>query len=106
MLRLSLLVISFILFLSASAAPAPSALVSRDGPCDAFSETCRPVIQANACFAAFIRFGDKSTVLRCVDDQDEARAEELVSTYPYYLAQPFSSSMAVQFSKSLSTIYA
>ncbi|KAK4108088.1 hypothetical protein N656DRAFT_784629 [Canariomyces notabilis] len=78
MLRLSLLVISFIPFLSASAAPAPSALVSRDGPCDAFSETCRPVIQANACFAAFIRFGDKSTVLRCVDDQDEARAEELL----------------------------
>ncbi len=48
-------------------------------PCDAYSETCRPVIQANACFAAFISFGTKPEILQCVDDQDEGRAEELVS---------------------------
>ncbi|KAK3897765.1 hypothetical protein C8A05DRAFT_38663, partial [Staphylotrichum tortipilum] len=46
-------------------------------PCDAYSETCRPVIQANACFAAFISFGTKPDMLQCVDDQDEGRAEEL-----------------------------
>ncbi|KAH6838611.1 hypothetical protein B0I37DRAFT_358359 [Chaetomium sp. MPI-CAGE-AT-0009] len=51
-------------------------LAARDGPCDAFSETCRPVIQANACFAAYIRTGAKEQVLQCVDDQDPALAEE------------------------------
>lgn len=50
-------------------------------PCDAYSETCRPVIQANACFAAFISFGTKPEILQCVDDQNEGRAEELVSSF-------------------------
>ncbi len=67
--------------LNAAAAPSSPShpLVVRDGPCDAYSETCRPVIQANACFAQFVRFGTKEQVLQCVDDQDQARAEELVS---------------------------
>lgn len=79
--RLSLLLAITVLALNAAAAPSsPShALVARDGPCDAYSETCRPVLQANACFAEFVRSGTKEQVLQCVDDQDEARAEELVS---------------------------
>ncbi len=78
---LNLLLTVTALALNAAAAPrSPShPLVARDGPCDAYSETCRPVIQANACFAQFVRFGTKEQVLQCVDDQDEARAEELVS---------------------------
>lgn len=79
MIRLNLLATLFTLFLGVLCAPASHPLVARDGPCDAYSETCRPVIQANACFAAYIMFGDRSTVLQCVDHEDEARAEELVS---------------------------
>ena len=80
MRRLSLLLTVTTLVLTAAAAPtsASHALVARDGPCDAYSETCRPVIQANACFAQFVRFGTKEQVLQCVDDQDETKAEELV----------------------------
>ncbi|KAK3295186.1 uncharacterized protein B0H64DRAFT_474192 [Chaetomium fimeti] len=57
-------------------ATASHALTARDGPCDASSETCRPVLQANACFAAFIRTGTKEQVLQCVNHQDAALAEE------------------------------
>ncbi|KAH6635803.1 hypothetical protein F5144DRAFT_600591 [Chaetomium tenue] len=62
--------------LGAPAATSSHALATRDGPCDASSETCRPVLQANACFAAFIRTGTKEQVLQCVNDQDPALAEE------------------------------
>ncbi|KAK4032010.1 hypothetical protein C8A01DRAFT_41551 [Parachaetomium inaequale] len=66
--------------LVASALTAPTSpshpLVARDGPCDAYSETCRPVLQANACFAAYVRTGTKEQVLQCVDDQDPVKAEE------------------------------
>jgi hypothetical protein len=82
--RLNLLLAITTLALTAVAAPASPShshpLVTRDGPCDAYSETCRPVLQANACFAAFVMFGTKEQVLQCVDDQDPAKAEEVVST--------------------------
>lgn len=74
------------LSLTILAAPAPSPaspshrLVARDGPCDAFSEACRPVINANACFAAYVMFGEREQMLQCVDHEDAARAEELVSS--------------------------
>jgi hypothetical protein len=71
------------LLVAALGAPAPPSgshrLVARDGPCDAFSETCRPVINANACFAAYVMFGEREQMLQCVDHEDAARAEELVS---------------------------
>jgi hypothetical protein len=81
MLRLSLFITVTTLIMTALGAPtsSPHALVAREGPCDADSETCRPVLQANACFAAFIRFGTKEQVLQCVDDKDAAKAEEEVS---------------------------
>jgi hypothetical protein len=80
--RLSLILTITTLALTALAAPAsPShSLETRAGPCDAYSETCRPVLQANACFAAFVMFGTKEQVLQCVDDQDPVNAEEVVST--------------------------
>ncbi|KAK4235056.1 hypothetical protein C8A03DRAFT_37114 [Achaetomium macrosporum] len=53
-------------------------LAARDGPCDAYSETCRPVLQANACFAEFVSFGTREQMLQCVDDQDAARAEQVL----------------------------
>ncbi|KAK4243882.1 hypothetical protein C7999DRAFT_35786 [Corynascus novoguineensis] len=62
--------------LAVPSAPHPVAVVRRDGPCDASSETCRPVLQANACFAAYITRGTKEEVLRCVNDADFAQAEE------------------------------
>ncbi len=75
-----LLTVTALTFNAAAAPSSPShPLVARDGPCDAYSETCRPVLQANACFAQFVRLGTKEQVLQCVDDQDEAKAEELVS---------------------------
>jgi hypothetical protein len=80
------------LLVTALGAPAPSPaltppsashrLVARDGPCDAFSETCRPVINANACFAAYVMLGEREQMLQCVDHEDAARAEELVSCGP------------------------
>jgi hypothetical protein len=78
---LSLFLAVTTLIITAAAAPASPShpLVARDGPCDAYSETCRPVLQANACFAEFISFGTKEQMLQCVDDQDEARAKEVVS---------------------------
>lgn len=80
--RKILLAITTLVLTTAAAPSAPShAIVARDAPCDAYSETCRPVIQANACFAQFVRVGTKEDVLQCVDDQDEARAEELVRTF-------------------------
>jgi len=47
-------------------------------PCDAWSEECRDVIQANACFAMYMfnpTTADKSAVLDCVDINDEEVAE-------------------------------
>ena len=72
------------LLVTAFAAPPPNThrLVARDGPCDAFSETCRPVINANACFAAYVMLGEREQMLQCVDHEDAARAEELVSVGP------------------------
>ncbi|KAL2150525.1 hypothetical protein VTH82DRAFT_7088 [Thermothelomyces myriococcoides] len=61
---------------SSPAAGRSTSVVRRDGPCDASSETCRPVLQANACFAAFIMFGTKEQILQCVDDKDPVHAEE------------------------------
>ncbi|KAG7291283.1 hypothetical protein NEMBOFW57_001295 [Staphylotrichum longicolle] len=77
--RINLLLTLTSLALTTLAAPSsPShSLVTRDGPCDAYSETCRPVLQANACFAAFIMVGTKQEVLQCVDDQDPVKAEEV-----------------------------
>jgi hypothetical protein len=66
----------------AAPAPTPHRLVARDGPCDAFSEACRPVINANACFAAYVMLGEREQMLQCVDHEDAARAEELVSAGP------------------------
>jgi hypothetical protein len=66
----------------AAPAPTPHRLVARDGPCDAFSEACRPVINANACFAAYVMLGEREQMLQCVDHEDAARAEELVSCGP------------------------
>ena len=77
--------------LAAPSSP-PHALVTQGGPCDAYSETCRPVLQANACFAAFIRFGTKEQVLQCVDDKDSAKAEEEVSSRPTQ-TRPFGKSL-------------
>ncbi len=78
-LNLLLTITAFALNTAAAPSSPSHSLIVRDGPCDAYSETCRPVIQANACFAQFVRFGTKEQVLQCVDDQDQARAEELVS---------------------------
>jgi hypothetical protein len=80
MQHLSLLFTLTTLLATALGAPASSShpLVARAGPCDAYSETCRPVLQANACFAAYVRTGTKEQVLQCVDDQDPAKAEEQV----------------------------
>lgn len=64
--------------LGAPATTSSHTLATRDGPCDASSETCRPVLQANACFAAYIRTGTKEQVLQCVNDQDPVLAEEQV----------------------------
>ena len=50
-------------------------------PCDAWSEECRDVIQANACFAMYMfnpTTADKSAVLDCVDINDEEVAERKV----------------------------
>ncbi|KAL2166040.1 hypothetical protein VTG60DRAFT_3405 [Thermothelomyces hinnuleus] len=63
---------------SSPAAGRSASIVRRAGPCDAYSETCRPVIQANACFAAYIVFGTKEQVLQCVDVNDPAKAEEAI----------------------------
>lgn len=92
--RLGLLVTLTTFLAGAMGAPSsqPHRLVARDGPCDASSETCRPVLMANACFAAYILFGDREQVLRCVDHEDLDRAEELVSSLPCFLLPSYLSS--------------
>lgn len=60
-----------------------SAGVAAEGPCDAWSDDCRDMEQANACLAEFIRTDSKADILRCVSP-DEATATRIVrnSTSP------------------------
>jgi hypothetical protein len=54
-------------------------LTRRDGPCDAWSDDCRYVINGSACFAAYVTWAGPEQVLKCVDHEDVERAEKLVS---------------------------
>ncbi|KAK3399533.1 hypothetical protein B0T20DRAFT_200260 [Sordaria brevicollis] len=67
---------SVLLALVGVATAVPTILSPRaEAPCDPWSDECREVITANACFAAYVPSGDIPTVLRCVDVDDSAVAE-------------------------------
>lgn len=57
-----------------------SAGVAAEGPCDAWSDDCRDMEQANACLAEFIRTDSKADILRCVSP-DEATATRIVRDF-------------------------
>lgn len=67
--------------LGASAATSSHTLATRDGPCGASSECCRPVLKVNACFAVFIRTVIKEPVLQCVNDQGRIGTTKAIAKY-------------------------
>lgn len=58
------------------------ATVAAEGPCDAWSDDCREMEQANTCLAAFITRSSKADILRCVSP-DEATATRIVRDFYY-----------------------
>ncbi|EAT91930.1 hypothetical protein SNOG_00435 [Parastagonospora nodorum SN15] len=76
---LTLIATTLILTSSTFATPYPHHVFLRRnstaGPCDPWSPTCQPVRQSNACLAQFLNRANTSVILKCVDDEDAARAK-------------------------------
>lgn len=53
---------------------------AQEPPCDASTQACLNVMQANTCFAAYIRGNNVTEMLRCVNVDDQTLAREEVST--------------------------
>ncbi|KAL2275563.1 hypothetical protein FJTKL_01953 [Diaporthe vaccinii] len=55
---------------------------AQEAPCDASTQACLNVMQANTCFAAYIRGNNVTEMLRCVNVNDQTLAtEELCACY-------------------------
>ncbi|KAK3331578.1 hypothetical protein B0T19DRAFT_83285 [Cercophora scortea] len=75
----SVLLVVTAYILGASAAPGvTSARSFAEAPCDAWSDECREVITANACFAAYVPSKNKTQILECVDVDDPVVAERKI----------------------------
>lgn len=61
---------------------------AQEAPCDASTQACLNVMQANTCFAAYIRGNNVTEMLRCVNVNDQALAREEVSSGLGPLADP------------------
>lgn len=53
---------------------------AQEAPCDASTQACLNVMQANTCFAAYIRGNNVTEMLRCVNVNDQSIAREEVSS--------------------------
>lgn len=53
---------------------------AQEAPCDASTQACLNVMQANTCFAAYIRGNNVTEMLRCVNVNDQTLAREEVSS--------------------------
>lgn len=49
-------------------------------PCDTSTQACLNVMMANACLAAYIRGGNATEIFRCVNVDDQAVAQDEVSS--------------------------
>ncbi|KAG6362641.1 hypothetical protein INS49_007733 [Diaporthe citri] len=66
----------------ASLATLVSYATAQEAPCDASTQACLNVMQANTCFAAYIRGNNVTEMLRCVNVNDQTLArEELCACY-------------------------
>lgn len=63
----------------ASLANLASFATAQEAPCDASTQACLNVMQANTCFAAYIRGNNVTEMLRCVNVNDQTLAREEVS---------------------------
>ncbi|KAJ0120761.1 hypothetical protein J7T55_015494 [Diaporthe amygdali] len=70
--------------LVASMAPLGPFAWAQEAPCDAYSHACLNVIQANTCFAAYIRGNNVTEMLRCVNVSNQTLATEEVSIVRYH----------------------
>lgn len=61
---------------------------AQEAPCDASTQACLNVMQANTCFAAYIRGNNVTEMLRCVNVNDQTLAREEVSSCLGPLADP------------------
>lgn len=52
---------------------------AQEAPCDASTQACLNVMQANTCFAAYIRGNNVTEMLRCVSANNQTLAREEVS---------------------------
>lgn len=55
---------------------------AQDAPCDASTQACLNVMQANTCFAAYIRGNNVTEMLRCVNVENQTLAREEVCSRP------------------------
>lgn len=53
---------------------------AQEAPCDASTQACLNVMQANTCFAAYIRGNNVTEMLRCVNVENQTLAREEVSS--------------------------
>lgn len=65
--------------LVASLTTLASYATAQEAPCDASTQACLNVMQANTCFAAYIRGNNVTEMLRCVNVTNQTLAREEVS---------------------------
>lgn len=67
------------LYSTAFVASLASYATAQDAPCDASTQACLNVMQANTCFAAYIRGNNVTEMLRCINVNNQTLATEEVS---------------------------